>query len=200
MSDAVESTGPGIYILDSCAYFRLARSIHPLLGQKFGKPPHYKLFVLKRMVAEYLNSPRLLSKFYWVGEAKFQDELKSGTYIPKGEKRKMAEGAQSFLRDYVVETYIAAQKSGPSPADIEALAVAFAIPGIVGSDDMALRETGVAFDIETISSVDLLEKLLSDGILDKDTIQSIADYWEYDKDLPMGRHGFLDKIKALLRN
>lgn len=199
MSGRKKRTGPSIYILDSCAYFRLARHIRPLLGLKFGPPPHYKLFVLKRMKMELLKNPRLKSKFHWISETEFQKEILSGTYIPRGKKKEAAEYAKSFLNEHVKETHINAQKAGPSPADIEALAVAFAIPGIVVSDDKNLRETGILFSIETIDSVDLLEKLLSDHVIDTEALQSLADYWSYDKDLPMNRRKLNKKINDLLK-
>lgn len=197
MSPQKESPGPRIYILDSCAYFRLARSIRPLLGQVFGTPPHYKFFVIRRMVDEHLGNPRLKNKFHWISEPEIQKEISSGTYTPKAKKRESVEEAMSFLNSYVEETYIAEQRPGPSPADLEALAVAYAIPGIVVSDDKNLCETGEAFEIKTISTIDLLEKLILDKIITQNDLQTIADYWDYDNDLPMGRREFRDRIKAL---
>ena len=41
------SSPPRVILLDSNAYFRLARSIHPLLSQLFGDPPPYALKVLE---------------------------------------------------------------------------------------------------------------------------------------------------------
>ena len=37
------SPPPRVLLLDSCSYFRLARSIHPLLAETFGPPPPYSL-------------------------------------------------------------------------------------------------------------------------------------------------------------
>lgn len=39
------SLAPRVILLDSNAYFRLARSIHPLLAGAFGPSPPYSLFV-----------------------------------------------------------------------------------------------------------------------------------------------------------
>ena len=44
------SPAPRVVLLDSCAYFRLARSIHPLLAPTFGPPPPYSLFVLAALI------------------------------------------------------------------------------------------------------------------------------------------------------
>lgn len=199
MSGKKKAVGPSIYILDSCAYFRLARSIRPLLNQKYGSPPYYKLFVLKRMRMELLSNPRLKSKFHWISDTNFQTEISAGTYNPIGKKKKAAENAKSFLNDHVKEVYLSVKKTGPSPADIEALAIAFAIPGVVVSDDKNLCETGELFGIETIDTVELLEKLLSDSVIDISTIQSLADYSAYDKDLPIGSREFNKRINKLLK-
>lgn len=139
MSRETKPAAPSLYILDTCAYFRLARSVRPLLGRAFGKPPHYKIFVIKRLVTEHLGSPRLRSKFHWISENEIQNEIASGTYMPKGRKKSTVDEAMSFLRNYVDDVYVAEAKPGPSPADLEALAVAFAIPGFVVSDDKNLR-------------------------------------------------------------
>jgi hypothetical protein len=40
------STPPQVMLLDSNAYFRMARSIHPLLQETFGTSPRYSLLVL----------------------------------------------------------------------------------------------------------------------------------------------------------
>ena len=197
MSRETRFAAPSIYILDTCAYFRLARSVRPLLGRAFGEPPHYKIFVIKRLVTEHLGSPRLRSKFHWISENEIQNEIASGTYMPKGRKKSTVDEAMSFLRNYVDDVYVAEAKPGPSPADLEALAVAFAIPGFVVSDDKNLRETGKVFDIKTISTFDLLEILLADEIVTVEKIESIIEYWEYDKDLPMASPKLRERLDAL---
>jgi hypothetical protein len=57
---------PRLILLDSNAYLRLAISIHPLLGQKFGKDDEGTnvLRVIKKLDEEYLRNPRLQSKFH----------------------------------------------------------------------------------------------------------------------------------------
>jgi len=58
-------------LLDSNAYFRLAKSVHPLLFQEFG-PDRACLYVLPELEQEYQRQPRLKAKFPWVEEEEFQ--------------------------------------------------------------------------------------------------------------------------------
>lgn len=48
-------------LLDSNSYFRLAKSIHPLLFQEFGNKK-YCLYVLPELDKEYERQPRLKNK------------------------------------------------------------------------------------------------------------------------------------------
>lgn len=54
-------------LLDSNVYFRLARSVHPLLNQEFGEH-RYCLYVIPDLDAEFRKNPRLRSKFHWVDD------------------------------------------------------------------------------------------------------------------------------------
>jgi hypothetical protein len=63
---------PKLFILDSNAYFRLAYSLHPLLGQAFGKSnERYVLRVIDQLDKEYSRSVRIQHKFHWVRDRKF---------------------------------------------------------------------------------------------------------------------------------
>ena len=66
------SPAPRVILLDSCAYFRLARSIHLLLVPTFGVPQPYSLFVLAALDDEYLTSSKLKHKFEWVNAAEYK--------------------------------------------------------------------------------------------------------------------------------
>ena len=68
------SSAPRVILLDSCAYFRLARSIHPLLAGTFGPAPPYSLFVFAALDDEYLTNSRLRNKFEWVNETEYRED------------------------------------------------------------------------------------------------------------------------------
>lgn len=52
-------------LVDSNSYFRLAKSIRPLLNVTFGDED-YCLYVLKELEKEYDRNSRLQTKFEWV--------------------------------------------------------------------------------------------------------------------------------------
>jgi hypothetical protein len=82
---------PKVLLLDSCSYFRLARSIHPLLAGSFGPPPPYSLFVLAALDDEYLTNPRLQNKFEWVNAREYKQDREIKKYQCKGKWAKEAE-------------------------------------------------------------------------------------------------------------
>ena len=47
-------------LIDSNSYFRLAKSLHPLLFEEFGAD-NYCLYVLKELEEEWSRNPRLTS-------------------------------------------------------------------------------------------------------------------------------------------
>ena len=54
---------PARMLLDTCAYLRLARSIHPLLGVKFGAE-RYCLYVIEDFQAEFDKQTRLQTNIF----------------------------------------------------------------------------------------------------------------------------------------
>ena len=86
-------------LVDSNAYFRLAKSIRPLLGAPFGKK-QYCLYVLKELQVEYDRSPRLKDVFHWVNEPEYRENRQHILEITKEEKPEIRR-AYEFILDYV---------------------------------------------------------------------------------------------------
>ena len=59
-------------LLDTNAYLRLARSIHPLLFVEFGEDRSC-LYLAEDFEREFARSRRLRSKFPWVDEPEYRD-------------------------------------------------------------------------------------------------------------------------------
>ena len=62
-------------LLDSNAYLRLAVSIHPLLGQRFGLDEQEQniIRVIQKLDLEYAKNPRLKNKFHWVKDEPYAE-------------------------------------------------------------------------------------------------------------------------------
>jgi hypothetical protein len=72
----MKKDAPRVVIIDSCVYFRLARTLRPLLKRaSFGPPPPYSLFIVPQLFDEYQRSPKLKSRFEWLMEEEFQADI-----------------------------------------------------------------------------------------------------------------------------
>lgn len=71
-------------LLDSNSYFRLAKSLHPLLDVVFGND-NYCLYVLRELDREYDKSPVLRRKFNWVNDDEYFENRKKRLSISRAE-------------------------------------------------------------------------------------------------------------------
>lgn len=179
-------------LLDSNAYFRLGNSIRPLLQQSFGSSPKYSLYVLAELDDEYASSTRLRHKFEWVTQTEFRSDRKAKRYELRGEERTNAVNAFSFLDAYAME-----QGINLSREDLKALAAGFVKGVPVVSDDGGLAQVAEAYGIECWSTVKLLHVMHTSGRIDFETVTQIVEYWEYEKDLPMGSNKLRQLFKEL---
>ena len=67
---------PVVILLDSCSYFRLGLSFHPILVRLLGDP-EYVLMVIEELDREYARSSRLRTKFWWANSEEHRNERKS---------------------------------------------------------------------------------------------------------------------------
>jgi hypothetical protein len=185
MSDASQDV-----LLDSNAYFRLGNSIRPLLQTVFGSSPQYTLYVLAELDDEYASSTRLHSKFNWVSESEYRIDRRARRYELRGADRVAVLNAFSFLMAYADDA-----KINLSREDLKALAVGF-VKGIpVVTDDIGMCLVAGANGIECWSTIKLLQIMVASGRIDMDTIKEIFEYWEYEKDLPVG----IAKLRQLFK-
>ena len=86
-------------LIDSNVYFRLARDIHPLLFQTFGKDQHC-LYVLKELQDEFDNNHRLQRKFPWVDDDSYRRNRRKTLQVGNTERRLIEQGYWLELRDF----------------------------------------------------------------------------------------------------
>lgn len=175
------SPAPRVVLLDSCAYFRLARSIHPLLAPTFGPPPSYSLFVLAALDDEYLTSSRLRHKFEWVNAAEYKADRDGKKYTCRGKNAKDADTAFSYLAAYAKANNLLL-----APEDLKALAVGFTRKVRVVSDDRAVRQVAEVHAIECWLTLDLLKLMVDCSRIDLAKVSEIIEYWNHENDLPRG--------------
>lgn len=186
------SPPPRVILLDSCAYFRLARSIHPLLAGSFGPAPPYSLFVLTALDDEYFTSSRLRHKFEWVNAKEYRNDRQAKKYSCKGRWAAEADKAFSFLAGYVK-----AQGLMLASEDLKALTVGFVRKIAVVSDDRAVRQIADAHNIECFGTLDLLKLMVDSGRITGGRIREVLEYLDHENDLPMGKTALRERYKDL---
>ena len=182
------SSPPQVILLDSNAYFRLARTVHPLLAGTFSVNPSYSLYVLADLDTEYLTSSRLRSKFEWVNDMQHKTDRNAKRYQCRGKTKQPVDNAFSFLAAYAKSNSI-----NVAPEDLRALATGFARGFPVVTDDAGMKTIADAHSIECWSIIKLLKLMLTTKKITQGKITELLQYLDHENDLPMGRK----KLRAL---
>ena len=178
---------PKMFILDSNAYFRLAISIHPLLGQKFGKSKteQYVLRVIAQLDDEYNRSARLQHKFHWVRKSEYKENRVNERLQIGGKQKQQVERARTFILATEEE-----MGCNLSLVDATALAVGFVKKQPVVTDDKNMLAVANELGIEVWGLLQLLRLMLDEEYIDLPKIKEIACFLDYENDLPYGKSKF----------
>ena len=174
-------------IVDSCSYFRLAQSIHPLLKNPFGKEKHC-LGVIKELDEEYQKNPSLKHKFYWVNEDEFASNRNRCFALTIPQKSEIHH-AFFFIREFARDEQI-----GVSEVDIKGLSYAYVLKMPIVTDDDDMIAVAQEFGISTLKTLDLLKLSLDTGVVTMEQIRAIAAYWIYQNDTPKSYRKDFKKI------
>jgi len=182
---------PQPILLDSNAYFRLARSIRPLLKGSFGHSPRYTLFIIEALAKEYNISTRLKTKFEWVQQKEYQDDRAAKRLPIPRKKKSELDTAISYLAKYSQD-----EQLNVSLADIKALAAGLIMSIPVVTDDGPMTKLAEAHGIQCWSTVKLLKLMHNSGHVDDAKVKEILEYWNYENDLPLPLSKFRDVFKT----
>lgn len=171
------------FVLDSSAYFRLAKSFHPLLGGH----GDILLKLLPDTATEFAKQPKLRSKFGWFHDEEFTRNRGDNLLGLSAADAETVKNTGFWLRDWVSgqrSDFLHRKLNPPSPTDCRVLAHAM-ISGItVVADDGGLEFLAKETDLLLIGSLHLLKRLLDVGAVTLLAIQAAAKYLAYDDDLP----------------
>ncbi|OGT65901.1 MAG: hypothetical protein A3I13_04015 [Gammaproteobacteria bacterium RIFCSPLOWO2_02_FULL_47_50] len=164
-------------LLDSNSYFRLAKSIHPLLNIKFGKSEYY-LYVLPHLEREFATNQRLNTKFWWVNEPQYKENRQKRLSITVKEKMRI-EITADILLDHK-------RQNGLEISNIDIVCLAYGkilnIP--VVTDDVEMREVADEFEILNNKTLELMLLMYECRHITIKKIQEIVAYWEHINDKP----------------
>lgn len=169
---------PTNILLDSNAYFRLARSIHPLLNQEFGDTKRYRLYVIADLEKEFARSRRLQNKFSWVDAQEYRDNRACKIQISRKEQKVIK---QTY--DYIAN-HARSEGLGTSYVDIMALVTAHVLDIQIVTDDQDMLALADAFGIATSTTLGLMHLMLDTKHIEMDVVRQICEYWQYERDIP----------------
>lgn len=164
-------------LVDTNSYLRLALNIRPFLRVEFGPEPNC-LYVLIETSNEISASSRLTHKFYWALEEEHCEERATSPSTSKQQKKEI-ETAFVFIWDFVLSDH-----PGPSKTDARYLAHGYVLKIPVITDDRDMRSLAEAFDIKTLSTLELLKIMVDVNHISPQKVLSIVAYWDYIQDIP----------------
>jgi hypothetical protein len=164
-------------LLDTNAYLRLADTLHPLLNNSFCTED-VTLFLIPEFQIEFDRSSRLKNKFGWVNQPEYVDNRRAKIKI-LDYQRKQIRLTYSYLWGHNISEGI-----GASPVDVRALAYGAVLNVPVITDDSQMRELADTFSISTWGILRLLKVMFECSRIDRLEIKALADYLEYNNDLP----------------
>jgi len=164
-------------LLDSNSYFRLAKSLHPLLFQEFGNEK-YCLYVLKELQEEYDRQPRLQAKFPWVDDPEIHANRSKSITLSKKQKNQIP-----CVCDHIWD-YVLTVLPGPSRVDVTILSHAYVLGIPVVTDDGDMRALADIFEIPTFKTLGLLKLMLEANHIGIEKVRQIAAFWSYEDDRP----------------
>lgn len=167
-------------LLDSNSYFRLARSIHPLLDEEFGGDVRYCLYVIADLAQEFARNPRLQRKFSWVDSPEYRANRARPLQISGAQRKEMKQ-----VHDFILN-HARTEGLGISPVDVRALATAYVLQIVIVTDDQDMLELAGAFGIKTLNTLALMRLMLDANHIEMDRVRQIAAYWQFERDVPAG--------------
>ncbi len=174
------------HLLDSNAYFRLAKSFHPLLGGPFG-PREIVLQVLAEVDREFSQNPKLDSKFSWVAESQYAQNRRSNLLAAESDDADNIKHASWFIRDWCKGNRNLFQQNratAPSPVDCAVLAHGYVLGASVVTDDGGMAIAAKELAINLIGGHDLLKLLIEAETVTPEQIRAAFAYLDYERDLP----------------
>jgi hypothetical protein len=164
-------------LVDTNAYLRLAKTIHPLLFVPFGEN-EYCLYIIPELNAELANH-RLLSKFPWTSVEDYKENRKSFPTLGGKQKKSIADTFKHIWELAQSDEFL-----GPSKVDARYIAYAYELKIPIVTDDQDMTKLAKEFDITVMPTLQLLKIMLNAGHTDMKTINGLVEYWRYIADSP----------------
>lgn len=166
-------------LVDSCCYFRLAQTIHPLLGEEFGGIQKYILYLIEEFEREYMKSSRLRGKFGWVRQSEYLENRRRNRIRTTAKEKLEIENVFQHMSGFSIDEGLTT-----SPEDIKGVATAYVCSIPIVSDDKDLMVLAEAFDVKCLKTLDLLALMKREQHVKVDVVKQIVGYWAAIPDVP----------------
>lgn len=171
-----------VVIIDTCAYLRLAKYLHPLLKRQFKNG--FKIYIHQDFQDEYDNKrfedSDFNEKFGWVNSLDYRENRVDAAFqlFDRKDKEKFQMVYESFCFE--------ADSKGLSVSRVDIKCLVFAymrqIPAL--TDDFDMQMLAKEFEITTYDSLDVLKLLLESGDIGIGLVKNIVDSWKSINDMP----------------
>jgi hypothetical protein len=174
-------------LVDTNSYFRLAKSIHPLLFVEFGDANHC-LYIIPELDKEFGRSPSLQTKFSWALDPEYVANRRVHPNLSRKQQNDV-KYAQEFLWDHVQS-----ELPGPSRIDTIYLSYGFVLKIPVVTDDKDMRALAEVFDIKTLVTIELMRLMVDCNHITRKKIDEMCGYWRYWKDMPYNLDSDMERL------
>lgn len=182
-------TVPSTFLVDTNSYVRIARSATCVLGDHAG----LELRLIVEIAKECNRSNRLRNVTPWILQPPHPKQREAWTKGLTDPEQKAVKKAREELHDALEDTLeeFAAKKrarndfrpvlSGPDKALFYA---AYALNYGVVTDEQPLTVACKEFEVSHMTTLELLRHLETHGVLQRNQIEAMVKYWQYEKDEP----------------
>jgi len=156
-----------------------------MLGVAFGQK-QYVLTVLKDVEDEVRRNPTLRFQYPWFDSVEISTERLAQQMRLSKSERQTLEITQSIIHGTVLNDigkYMTKGRSPPSAVDCNVLAFGQIRPAIVVTDDLGMHLLAEEFDLPVWHGCELLAKMLTAQMVNKDKVREIYHALEANLDL-----------------
>jgi hypothetical protein len=167
-------------LIDSCSYFRLAQSLHPILGNP-SRLSNYNILIHLSFHNEFNNNSDLTTQFHWANQPEFiSNRGNSCISLPSDREIELMRAVTSINAEK------RRSHSNISKVDIFALSSAYVLNIPLITDDLDMEAMAKEFEIECMNSMEFLNYWHSNRAIDDAKLLELFEYWEYSNDCPAG--------------
>ncbi|SRR6266702_1175858 len=178
-------------LVDTNSYFRLAKSIHPLLFAEFGEKNHCPIHT-SGIRYRFTQKSFPTNQVAWALDPQYVANRKVHPTLSRQQQSEV-ELAKGFIWNHV-------QTEMPGPSRIDAIysSYGYVLKAPVVTDDRDMRALAAEFDIETMVTLELMKTMLDSGRINRGKAKEIYAYCGYSNDVPYNAQSDLARLFGAL--